>query len=128
MNDVDRIVSMLEDSAIEKRIAATIVLGEIKAKGQNVLDALMKAIEKDHPAMQRHALHALARIGAKRVVSRIFPLLTSNDPETRAEAVACIASVGDEIVPFIRKRMPNAPPEERRGLDAILADLGGKDA
>jgi HEAT repeat protein len=128
MNDVDRIVAMLEDAAIEKRIAATIVLGEIKAKGPNVLDALIEVVEKDHPAVQRHALHAIARIGAKRVVSRVFPLLSSSDPETRNEAVACIASVGDEIVPLIRKRMPSATPEERRGLDAILADLGGKDA
>lgn len=128
MNDVDRIVSMLADPAIEKRIAATIVLGEIRAKGPNVLDALMKVVDDDHPAVQRHALHAIARIGAKRVVARIFPLLSSNDAETRSEAVACIASVGDEIVPLIRKRMPNATPDERRGLDAILADLGGKDA
>jgi len=128
MNDIDKIVALLDEEAIEKRIAAAIVLGEIKAKGPEVVDALMRLVEGEVPALQRHGLHALTRIGAKKVVPRLFALLASSDSEVRYAATRAIVSVGDEVVPLIRKRMIDAGHEERRGLDAILADLGGKDA
>ena len=33
MSDIDKIVGLLSSDAVERRIAAAIVLGEIKAKG-----------------------------------------------------------------------------------------------
>src|SRR5262245_17492745 len=128
MKEVDRIVSMLEDDAIEKRIAAAIVLGELKAKGPEVTDGLMRLVESNVPALQRHGLDALARIGAKKVVTRLFPLLTTGADEVRRAAARTIASVGEEVVPQIKARLATAVADEHRALDAILADLGGKEA
>ncbi len=128
MNELTKIVSLLKDDAIEKRIAAAIVLGEIRAKGPEVTDALAKLLTSPVPALQRHALDALARIGAKKLAPQIFPLLLAHDRDVRQSAQQAIHSIGEEAVPLIRKRMDGAEPEERRALDAILADLGGKDA
>jgi hypothetical protein len=61
-------------------------------------------------------------------VRRIFALLASHDADVRRAASAAIASVGEDVVPTIRARMPEAGPDERRALDAILAELGGKEA
>ena len=56
MSDVDRIVGLLASDAVEKRIAAAIVLGEIRAKGAGVADALAGLVER--------RVRALARAGA----------------------------------------------------------------
>ncbi|MGD0529964.1 MAG: HEAT repeat domain-containing protein, partial [Polyangiaceae bacterium] len=66
MSEVDKIVELLSSDAVEKRIAAAIVLGEIRAKGAHVAEALTHALDSDIPLLQRHALEALGRVGAKK--------------------------------------------------------------
>jgi HEAT repeat protein len=128
MSDVDRIVGLLASDAVEKRIAAAIVLGEIRAKGAGVSDALAKTLDSGIVPLQRHALEALARVGAKKAVPRIVPLLGVREEDVRRAAVEAMVSVGDDVLPTIRGRMGEANAEERRSIDAILAALGGKDA
>jgi HEAT repeat protein len=129
MSEIDRIQKLLESDSIETRIAAAIVLGELRVKQPSVSQALVKVLESPVPVLQRHALEALTQIGnAKKATKRAFELLTSNVDEVRRAAQVAITSIGEEVVPTIRERMPHALPEERRALDAILAELGGKDA
>lgn len=128
MSEVDKIVSLLHDDAIEKRIAAAIVLGEIRAKGAEVSEALAKTLDSGIALLQRHALEALARVGAKKAASRILPLLGAREEDVRRAAVAAMVSIGDDVLPVIRARMTDASAEERRSIDGILAALGGKDA
>jgi len=128
MSDVDKIAKLLLGDSIEKQIAAAIVLGELRAKGPEVISALSAALDSDIPLLQRHVLNALAKTGAKKALAKIFPLLTAADSETRRAAAEAVASIGEEVVPTIRARMATASPEERRALDGILAELGGKDA
>lgn len=128
MSDVDKIAKLLLGDSIEKQIAAAIVLGELRAKSPEVASALSHALDSDIPLLQRHALHALAKTGAKKALPKIFVLLTSSDAEVRRAAAEAVASTGEEVVSTIRQRMVTASPEERRALDGILADLGGKDA
>jgi HEAT repeat protein len=128
MSDIDRVIALLKNPSIEKQIAAAVVLAELGVRSARCTDELARLVGSEVPLMQRHALDALTRLGAKKAVGRIFPLLGSHDAEVRRSAAAAIASVGAEIVPTIRARMPEAAPEERRALDAILAELGGKEA
>jgi HEAT repeat protein len=126
--DIEKIIALLADEAIERQIAAAIVLGELRVRNPEAGAALAKLLQSDVPLLQRHALDALARVGAKKSLASIFPVLASNDPDVRRAAASAVASVGDEVVPMIRARMGQAVPEERRALDAILAELGGKEA
>lgn len=128
MSDVEKITKLLSSDAIEKQIAAAIVLGELKAKGPDVVTALAATLDSGVPLLQRHALEALARAGAKKALPKIFPLLSSNNHDVRRAATSAVTSCGEEILGTIRSRMATASPEERRALDAVLAELGGKDA
>lgn len=128
MSEVAKIVRLLESDAIEKRIAAAIVLGELKAKGAEVVDALAKALEADIPLLRRHLLEALTQVGARRALERIRPLLVASNDEVRRAAVQAFASCGEQILPQVKAMMATASAEERRALDAVLAELGGKDA
>ncbi len=128
MSEVGKIVKLLESDAIEKKIAAAIVLGELRAKGPGVVEGLAAVLESGVSLLQVHALDALARVGAKKALPQIFPLLSTNDDGVRRAATRAVASVGEEVVPLIKEKMAAASPEERRALDAALAELGGKDA
>lgn len=128
MSEVVKIVQLLKSDAIEKQIAAAIVLGELKAKGPGVVEGLGEVLASGVPLLQVHALDALARVGAKKALPSIFPLLSVHADDVRRAATRAIASVGDEVVPIIKQKMASATPDERRALDAALAEVGGKDA
>jgi len=128
MSEVGKIVALLKNDAIEKQIAAAIVLGELKAKGPGVAEGLADVLGSGVPLLQVHALDALSRVGAKKALPSIFPLLTVSNDDVRRAATKAIASVGDDVVPTIKQKMATASPDERRALDAALAALGGKDA
>jgi len=128
MSEVVKIVQLLKSEAIEKQIAAAIVLGELKAKGPGVAEGLAELLGSGVPMLQVSALDALARVGAKKALPSIFPLLATGADDVRRAATRAIASVGDDVVPMIKQKMSSASPEERRALDAALAELGGKDA
>ena len=129
MTEVAKIIELLDHEQIEMRIAAAIVLGELKVKKPEAQDGFLRLLDSGVPVLQRHGLEALTRIGAaKKGLKKAFPLLTSKLEEVRRAASVAVRSVGEDVVPLIRARMPEASPEERRILDAILADLGGKDA
>ena len=128
MSEVGKIVGLLKSDAIEKQIAAAIVLGELKAKGPGVVEGLAAVLESGVSLLQVHALDALARVGAKKALPQIFPLLSTGNEDVRRAATRAVARVGEEVVPIIKQKMADAGAEERRALDAALAELGGKDA
>ncbi len=128
MSDIDKIIRLLASDALEKRIAAAIVLGEIGARGSAVGEGLAGTLDSDVPLLQRHALEGLARAGAAKAVPRIAPLLGAREEEVRRAAVAAMVSVGAAVLPFIQERRAEASLEEKRAMDAILAALGGTDA
>ncbi len=128
MSEVAKIVKLLESDAIEKQIAAAIVLGELRAKGPGVVEGLAAVLASGVPLLQVHALDALARVGAKKALPQIFPLLATGAEDVRRAATRAVASVGEEVVPLIKQKMATATPDERRALDGALAELGGKDA
>ncbi len=128
MSYVDKIVDLLSSDAVEKRIAAAVVLGEIRARGAEVAEALTKALDSGVALLQRHALEALGRVGAKKAAGKIFTLLAAREDGVRRAAVEAMVSIGDDVLPTLRARMVDANAEERRSIDAVLAALGGKDA
>ena len=128
MKEIDKIVQLLDHEALERKVAAAIVLGELSAKGPEVVAGLVKLLGSGVPVLQRHALDALARIGAKKSLGAILPLLTSHAAEVREAASRAVASVGEDALPIVKDRMAGATPEERRALDNVLAEIGGKDA
>src|SRR5678816_2235195 len=104
MSEVGKIVTLLKSDAIEKQIAAAIVLGELKAKGPGVVEGLGAVLDSGVPLLQQHALDALARVGAKKALPQIFPLLGAHSDDVRRAATRAIASVGDDVVPIIKEK------------------------
>lgn len=127
-SDIDKVALLLRSDADEKRIAAAIVLGELKSKKPAVISGLKEMLRSRSPTLQRPALEAFAHIGSAKVLPDILPLLGSRDADVRERAASAIATAGESVVPIVRERMKSANPAERRLLDAILTQLGGKEA
>ncbi len=128
MKEVDKIIALLESPALDRKIAATIVLGELGVKGPEVVAGVSRQLGSGVAVLQRHALEALTKIGAKKALPAVFPLVASPVTEVADAARRAIASVGEDVVPLVKERLASASPEERRALDAVLAEVGGKDA
>ncbi|MFW6050139.1 MAG: HEAT repeat domain-containing protein [Myxococcota bacterium] len=122
---VDRIAAMLRDEDPEKRAAAAIVLGELGAKGANVVSGLVDMLETGGPTLQRQALVALARAEAQRALPHILPLLGAKDRAVREAAVEAVVVMGEAALPAVRERIQEAGADERRAIDTVLARLGG---
>jgi HEAT repeat protein len=128
MKEAKGIVALLRAESPQVRIAAAIVIGELRLRSPGVVEGLLSMVESGVVPLQAHALDALARVGARSAAPRLFPLLQSPAEEVRAAALRALASVGEPILPLVRARLASASPDERRALDALLADLGGKQA
>jgi hypothetical protein len=126
MSELEKIVGLLSSDALERRIAAAIVLGQLRAKGPNVTSALAATLDSGVPLLQVHALAALQAAGASRAMPKILPLLASRDEEVRRAAVSALVGIGDSVLPVLRDRIVHATGDEKRSIDAALVALGGK--
>lgn len=126
--EIDRIAGMLRAEESEKRIAAAIVLGELGARSPAVLEGLGTMLASGMAPLERAALGAAGQIGARKLLPGVLALLASGDPEVREAAARALVRFGDAVVEPLRQRYASAEAEERRALDAVLAELGGKDA
>jgi HEAT repeat protein len=125
---IDRIAALLSSSEQDKRIAAAVVLGELRAKQPKVVSGLAGCLADGGPQLQRAALDALRAVGAKSSLPKILPLLGARDEAVRSAAIDAVVSVGESVVPQVKARLAGAGHEERHAIDAVLARLGGKQA
>ena len=123
---LDEVARLLLHEAPDRRIAAAIVLGELKARSPSVVKGLVSMLETGAPPLQRPALEALSRIGAPRALPAMLPLAGSRDPDVRRHAIDAIVACGEEVVEQVKARLPAAQGEERKALDAILARFGDR--
>ena len=64
--EVEKIAKMLNEESAEKRHAAAVVLGELKAKKPEVFTGLKGLLTSGVPALEAAGANALEKIGAKK--------------------------------------------------------------
>jgi len=127
--EIDKIAALLSSDALEKQVAAAIVLGELKSKNPAVTKGLMAMLDSGMPPLQRHALDAFAHIGmATRPIEKAFELLSARDDEVRQAAIRALTTLGTSVISKVKERLGKAGTREKQGLDSLLAHLGGKEA
>ncbi len=125
---VAKIVRLLHGDAVEKQIAAAIVLGELRVRDPEAVAGLLALLASGVPALARHALVALTATGTPKVVPHALPLLGTRDEGVRKAAADAVVGAGADALAAVRERLAAAAPHERRALEEILARLGGDDA
>jgi HEAT repeat protein len=125
MDTVKRIADLLKDPSPEKRIAASVVLGELKEKDPHVISGLCEMARDPVEAFSSAAVRALGEIGSMKALPALLDAL-EHGGETERLAGKAIASLGAGALPAIKDRLAKATPEVRAALSQVLPALGGK--
>ena len=125
MDALERISKLLDDESPRKRIAAAVVLGELKVKDAAVVARLVTMAKDPVDAYAEAAVEAL---GAMKALKGLPVLLDSlaRGKEVAAAARGAIARLGEDALPDIRARLDGATPEVRAALSQLLPAVGGR--
>ncbi len=125
MDPLERIAKLLDDESPRKRIAAAVVLGELKVKDAGVVARLIAMAKDPIDAYAEAGVEALGSIRAVKALPVLFDSL-SRGKELQLKARAAIAELGEDALPEIRARLVNATPEVRAVLSQLLPAVGGR--
>ncbi len=125
MDLLERIVDMLADESPRKRIAAAVVLGELKVKDAQVVSKLVEMAKDPVDAFAEAAIEALGEIGSMKALPVLLDAL-GRGKEVQALASRAIANLGPNALPEIRARLDEATPEVRAALSQLLPAVGGR--
>ncbi len=125
MDPLKQIVELLDDESPRKRIAAAVVLGELKVKDAAVVARLVALAKDPVDAYAEAGIEALGRLGAVKALP-VFLDALGRGKELQAKAREAIAALGEEALPELRARLESATPEARAVLSALLPAVGGR--
>src|SRR5438128_1100664 len=125
MDPLKKIVELLENDSPRKRIAAAVVLGELKVKDQSVVARLNEMAKDPVDAFAEAAVEALGQIASMKSLPVLLEAL-GRAKEVGKLAAKAIAALGEEALPEIRARLTDATPELRAALSQLLPAVGGK--
>lgn len=125
MDALERIAKLLDDESPRKRIAAAVVLGELKVKDPAVVSRLVQMAKDPVDAYAEAAIEALGEIRTLKALPVLFDSL-GRGKELQAKARVAISELGEEALPEIRSRLVNATPEVRAVLSQLLPAVHGR--
>jgi len=122
MDPLKRIVELLEDESPRKRIAAAVVLGELKVKDAAVVARLVNMANDPVDAYAEAAIEALGAMGAMKALPVLIAALGRKGLQPLASKA--IAALGEDALPEIKARLGDATPEMRAALSQLLPAVG----
>lgn len=123
------LMTLLESGTLEQKIAAAIVVGELRPKDPKAVKLLAAAADPstEHTTLRLKAIEALGKIGSRRARDVLYPLL-DEDGEVRESVAHAVAATGNPAVTHIKKAFPEAPLGKKRTFLRVLAALRTKEA
>lgn len=111
------LVGLVEESNVEARCAALVVLTQLGVDEERVARAVAAAVASPNVLVRDFALGYFERVKSAQSVPAVLPLLDAEEEPVRRRAVALLAPHGAAAVSAARKRLAEAP---RRRLAAIV--------
>ncbi|MFL5319671.1 MAG: HEAT repeat domain-containing protein [Myxococcaceae bacterium] len=125
MDVFKKLASLLEEQDIRKRIAAAVVLGELKVKDPAIVARLIEMSKEQLEPFAVAALEALGEIGSTKALPALLDALGRGGDVTKTASKA-IAKLGPDALPEIRSRLVDASPEVKSALSQLLPAVGGR--
>ncbi|MBM4381628.1 MAG: HEAT repeat domain-containing protein, partial [Deltaproteobacteria bacterium] len=111
--------ALLESEDPRRRIAAAVVLGELKVKDAAVVSRLMEMAKDPLEPFATAALEALGAVGSLKALPVMMDAL-GRGGEAAQVAGRAIAALGPDALPDIRGRLSEATPEVKARLSQLL--------
>lgn len=125
MDALERIARLLDDESPRKRIAAAVILGELKVKDAAVVARLVQMARDPIEAYAEAAVEALGQLRALKALPVLLDSL-GRGRELQARARAAISELGEEALPELRARLADATPEVKAVLSQLLPAVHGR--
>ena len=125
MDALERIAKLLDDESPRKRIAAAVVLGELRVKDPAVVSRLVQMAKDPIEAYAEAAVEALGQIRSIKGLPVMLDAL-GRGRELAQRARVAIAELGEDALPELRARLDSATPEVRAVLSQRLPAVGGR--
>lgn len=125
MDALERIARLLDDESPRKRIAAAVVLGELKVKDAAVVSRLITMAKDPVDAYAEAAVEALGSMRALKALPVLLDAL-GRGKDLAARARVAVSELGEDALPEIRARLDGATPEVRAALSQLLPAVGGR--
>lgn len=125
MDVFKKLASLLDEQDPRKRIAAAVVLGELKVKDAAVIQRLIDMAKDPLEPFAVAAIEALGEIGSLKALGVLLEALgrTGDVPKT---ASAAISKLGPDALPQLRDHLSSASPEVKAALSQLLPSVGGR--
>lgn len=111
------LVELVTADDVELRCAALLVLTQLEAADDKVVRVVGDALDAKNAIVRDFAIGYFERVRPRDAVSRLVPLLDSEDERLRERVVSMLAGYGQAAVGATRKLLDGAP---RRRLNAII--------
>src|SRR5258708_107408 len=98
---VKKLAALLASEALERQIAAAIVVGELGLRDPALVSGLFALANSGLPPLQRHAAEALGWLPTVKALPHLLPLLASRDESVRHAAAAAVSALGDAALPAL---------------------------
>ncbi len=123
MDPLKRIVELLEDDSPRKRIAAAVVLGELKVKDAGVIARLCEMARDPVDGYAEAAVEALGALGA---MKGLPVLLEARSAERASQPLAskAIAALGEEALPETQRALERCHARDARRRAVAVAAFG----
>jgi len=123
---IRKICGLLESERPEFQCAAALVLGELGVRDPTVVQQLGSVLSNGcDESIKGYALEALGKIGSKRSVPLLLPLLVG-DSALRERAIRILADMGPSVTPILETLLDGATSPERRAIHVVLARIRGE--
>lgn len=120
-----KLASLLESDDARRRIAAAVVLGELKVKDAAIVARLMEMAREPLEPYATAALEALGAVGSLKALPVLLDAL-GRGGEVAATAGKAISALGPDALPDIRAKLQEASPEVKARLAQLLPAVGGR--
>jgi HEAT repeat protein len=125
MDAIGKIAELLKDESIHKRMAAAVVLAELKPKDASVVSALVEAAKDPSEGLAAAALAALGQIGSMKALPVMIESL-SRSGDVGKEAARAVGALGEDALPAVKEYLKDAAPEVRAAVAGAVDIRGGK--
>jgi HEAT repeat protein len=127
MDLTTKIADLLGHENPRKRIAAAVVIGELKIKDAPVVAALISMAKDPMDAYAEAAIETLGQLKSMKALPMFLDSL-NRSKTLAAQAKAAIGELGEDALPLIRERLNVATPEARVLLSQLLPAVGGRES
>lgn len=125
---LEQLLALADKGSVEQRSAALLVLAALKLETAPVVKIAAAALEQPNPVLKDYALRYFEEARPKAAPDLLSRFLDDADKEIQERAVRLLGRSGQEAIPALLRRAPDAPRAWQLNAARVFCAVRGKAA